>query len=1279
MIVILYFLVGLSTKQISNEPIFFEPTSDVYARNLLFISTDCGIFTFDRNSRTWGRISVANGLPDNEIQSIGIDEGILWVITKKGLASADIKINDWQVYEQVGLVNGIDFDEEYVWVGSDSGLWRYNKYSEIWEKVIEIGVNFLYMERDYIWLGTPDGILRYNRKFEKIEEIPNTPVDSIYYIVSTANIIWFLGKNRFISYKRNKEVWNEYQGSIVNDYSTLGDSLFCLSQGRVSFYNPKTDNWEFFKEFEVVRNINGISVNQKKILFATNGGIVSYDWNDKSREVYTKNNGLVSDTVIDVYENNDFIFAVSASNIQFFNKSEGVWQVEKIIPSVKPRESFIYYDDVGLHTRIINNTDIRLQGNAYYQLTYRKSGDVVDTTTWENINLKLVGEHISKRLLSMYYDDTDKEQVAYGFGYRGLENDGLYRLNGGYLRTEYSDFNILPQFSVLGGNAKLKYKNHNLFLQAGEIKSGMNRDYFFGKKYYHVDTIFDVDYQKYQFYYIYSYPRTIPKDYDTIFIDDRMSSTNTIKTRMGMTIAGITGDYDIFINGVDYFVDYERGFIHFVAPRRSTDIIIMLINGVEIIIQSDTVKDKMRENIYFIGPGIIPNSISLTITDTLGQVQPLNIFGIDNDNNNIIDPEFINCELGYLIFPASRPFPDEVYDDTIHLYSMIFEFQTYLTFYRLSKYPVLIGSEKVFVDGEQMARGSQYILDYTSGIIFFLSEELISDFSEIEVEYMQVQRMRKDIYYAVQPNIVFNDNLNIAPGYSNIIDQQIFHLSGNLYSQITEDGSIKFNPQAAVNSEKEYAQIHNLVANYHIISINSEYQSFSQNFESFGNNTGKYGSLRQQGVLGIGICPLSYLRFDGKFDKQYQIDSANIQKKIEYWYGKVYYLYPGLPNGYILWGKDFLPEYDKTKFAINANYKAEYKKTKFKFNSNFNKQSIISNEIGRFKSLIYLFESNLLLPLPININLFVKNGNIYDDITKEKNEKTERCNLSIDVIPGIYYEGNYELKTVDYYLLNSKDLSIFNYFYNNMIVAPGRWLKNLTLINLSFGLGKNTGQYLKDLPPDYKIPFIFIKPIEDSNISSINTTNSIYATIQLTPLTSLYLWFRETYNQTTYVYYSIPEPVPTYIDECKLEYEHINLGFFRSAFTRKRYYNYPQKILNNIYFDWNKPFSNLLNVKVIANHKLEKNIYGHIDTYEKETRIGEETLFRFGSKNFFTLGFSTTRKTDILNNINYYLTPGGSFNLNLIKFLFFQGNYEMNIQINGLVNHTLTAKLSGQF
>ncbi|GAG98085.1 unnamed protein product, partial [marine sediment metagenome] len=46
----------------------------------------------DRNSENWSRITQANGLPDNKIDIIGLDEGILWVATPNGLASADIRI-----------------------------------------------------------------------------------------------------------------------------------------------------------------------------------------------------------------------------------------------------------------------------------------------------------------------------------------------------------------------------------------------------------------------------------------------------------------------------------------------------------------------------------------------------------------------------------------------------------------------------------------------------------------------------------------------------------------------------------------------------------------------------------------------------------------------------------------------------------------------------------------------------------------------------------------------------------------------------------------------------------------------------------------------------------------------------------------------------------------------------------------------------------------------------------------------------------------------------------
>ena len=143
MIPLILFLLSTVQKQLAQQPVILDGVSDIYASEFLFISSSYGIYTFDRNSEKWSRITTANGLPDNNIDIIGLDEGILWVITPLGLASADIRINDWVTYELLGQVKGLAFDDEYIWVGGNFGLKRFDKYVEPWDDLYGMHINYM--------------------------------------------------------------------------------------------------------------------------------------------------------------------------------------------------------------------------------------------------------------------------------------------------------------------------------------------------------------------------------------------------------------------------------------------------------------------------------------------------------------------------------------------------------------------------------------------------------------------------------------------------------------------------------------------------------------------------------------------------------------------------------------------------------------------------------------------------------------------------------------------------------------------------------------------------------------------------------------------------------------------------------------------------------------------------------------------------------------------------------------------------------------------------------
>ena len=112
-----------------DRPVVLDGVSDAFASEFLFVGTDVGVYTFNRNTGTWGRITTANGLPGNRSRVLGLDDGILWVGTDQGLASADVRINDWQTYDIAGTVEALAFDPDYAWVGGDSGIQRFDKFS----------------------------------------------------------------------------------------------------------------------------------------------------------------------------------------------------------------------------------------------------------------------------------------------------------------------------------------------------------------------------------------------------------------------------------------------------------------------------------------------------------------------------------------------------------------------------------------------------------------------------------------------------------------------------------------------------------------------------------------------------------------------------------------------------------------------------------------------------------------------------------------------------------------------------------------------------------------------------------------------------------------------------------------------------------------------------------------------------------------------------------------------------------------------------------------------
>jgi hypothetical protein len=607
---------------------------------------------------------------------------------------------------------------------------------------------------------------------------------------------------------------------------------------------------------------------------------------------------------------------------------------------------------------------------------------------------------------------------------------------------------------------------------------------------------------------------------------------------------------------------------------------------------------------------------------------------------------------------------------------MDYEFSTQSVFYRLSEQPVLIGSEKVFVDGEQMLRDYHYIIDYTSGTVLFLSEESVNDFSEVEIQYVSVERQRDDIFYAIQPNMKIGSNLNLAPGYTAMEDEKILLLSAR-YGADTENASLLFVPQMAANQEKAYAHDYLLIANYHRFTFNANYRGYSDEFESFGLSERRYGKLRQRGTVSLGFEPANYVRFNTSFKKEALIDTANVSSSTQYMSGRVDYLNPNLPNGFLLVAKHILPDHDKIRLQLNTNYNLQVSQNNLRLNS-VARQDFLTFETDRKKTIEYILNANIALRFPLRADFYLHGINLYENDVREKDENEMRLALNIDVIPGLYYTGNYRQKRQIYYLPESKDVSIMNYFYNNLNVAPGRWYAPLSIINLSLGSGTNFDEYLDNLALNRELPAIITTPLEDS-IETLTDLRTVYVKAYLTPFSNLNLQLKHAINKSGTARYDLPILRTSLTDEIRAEYEQIDVGYLTAVFNLTEANLYPVQTTQNIYLEWTKPWSALLRTRLSSNMRWDSYDYETAETDDTETSVRLETLLRFGGRSYVNISLTGRRQDRYFTGISRSIQPGCSINLNVLEFLFMQFDYEATIVIDGSTTHLLSAKITGSF
>jgi hypothetical protein len=1267
-------LLCISGKAVADRPIILDAAADPYASEYVFVTTPVGVYAFNRSSATWTRYNTSTGLPDNHVNVLGLDEGVLWVGTDRGLASADIQVNDWQTWD-IGTVLGLAFDPRHVWTATDHGLLRFDKYAERWDTIAAGRVNDVLVDEEVVWLATDSGLRCYSATFNRFEETAAAH-DSYDIIISAPSRIWFVGTQRAVSLSRRAGDWSSFPALDLADWSLVGDSLFAVAGDSLALFDPAAGNWRGLAEAPLPGLARGIGVANDTLFVATGQGLVAWSLSGRTRKNYTAATGLTTDTLISCLSDSRYLFAVSAHGIDLLDRSTDIWKFERLAEVAARTARLITLDDAGAHLRLLPGADISLTGRASISdtrsLTNLRAGNPVEV-----VSLAPVGRHRSGRSLALFYDDSYQRQVEYGASYRGLAGDVLGRASAGRINSEYYEFGLVPGFSLLGAGARLRHAQHAIDLQAGLVRSHRQTDFFSGRSAELVMTRADREYAQRLFYRAPELRGAV----DTVFIDDHSAATNGPGTRLNHSFAGVWGDWDVLVAGLDYYVDRDSGEVQFVAPRGADETVIAIADGAPVLLQLDGTNAALV-NTYSFGGSITPGSFELTIADTAGRVHPLAEFGLDHDGNGRVDPQLLNCDQGWLRFPGSRPFPDAVYDDTLHLYTLSARYRTATTSYQLSRSPVVKNSEAVEVDGEQLARGTDYIIVYSSGFLTILRRELVTDLSQISVQYSVADESGSELFLAAQPDIAVTDKVHVAPGFTSIDSARIAHLSGK-----AEIGSgnrnLVFAPQVACGLNRSLAQDLLLTASYGIASLRAEYRGYSGTFPDFGAAQGRYGALRHLASSAVGLEPLRHLRLDGSFSAELTDDSVGGRNTSRYAQARLSYSDQRWPNGYALLGQDALPDRSQRRIKAGVGYELQALGSRLKLDVNGQDTRVRFEQESTAAAFEYIVEAGLSLPVPIQANAWIRSNDLSTRGERSRAEDEVRLRLGVDAVPGLFFTSSYNQQGVGAYADSAQDVSLTGFFQNDLRVAPGAWYSKLSLLNFSLGTSRNYDEYLPGLGTGFRRPALLIAPLDRTDIARAGDLSSLYGEVALNPLSNLLLKYRRSLIRSGQTEYALPELRRTAGDEARVEYQPSGWGSITALYTRRLAELYPTDDQHNIYLEWTKPWSTPLQTRLTAGWNDKAQDYSTGTADRTELRAGFQTLFRFDTRSYATLDIGASRNTSqsSISNLEsgISLLPGAGLNLNLFRFLYIQLNYNSTIPLSGIASHSITARFTGQF
>jgi len=366
-----------------------------------------------------------------------------------------------------------------------------------------------------------------------------------------------------------------------------------------------------------------------------------------------------------------------------------------------------------------------------------------------------VGERIT---INVEYDDTQLKKQKISVIYSGEAREGgIQEVNFGDQTlsipgTEFVAYNKqLFGLSVRGQYQKFKY-----YFIGSQTKGYSETREFVGKSTSVVKDMWDINYYKMKYYIL----KHINPGRERIYIDDKNASNNTANTFYFSDTDpflhdSITGYFDPLYSGVDYIINYGQtaGDSTVISFTRSIEsnytILVYDMDSNNTFAIKDELNTDTRTNIYELKNYYYLGNRNIVQNDPNFLLE---VWDPDNTRHRIyIWPNTppagesytvkINYDFGIVQFVDRagkdfRPFRPDAYSLTnpVATYRIHAEYKARIQVFLLR--PNLVeGSERVYLNGSLLKKDIDYTIDYESGFLSFLREDMITEDSVIKVDY----------------------------------------------------------------------------------------------------------------------------------------------------------------------------------------------------------------------------------------------------------------------------------------------------------------------------------------------------------------------------------------------------------------------------------------------------------------------------------------------------------------------------------------------------------------